>query len=202
MSTRRLRHMLWRSTFVRGVYHAYDGQRWAARGFSGPPPHPFKVWTVRQYAALGYHTFVETGTNYGDLLTSVAGSYDHCTSIEADPALYRLVAARMARYPHAQVYFGDSAIILPAVLLELREPSLFWLDAHPEPGDSGAVPLLDELRAIVRHPVLGHTVLIDDAHMLGTNGWPSPDEVEKIVSSSGRCRRIGLANDITRIQLD
>lgn len=196
------RHRLWGHTSVRKVYHVYDAQRWAARGFWGPPPHPFKVATVCKYAGLGYQTFIETGTNYGDMLVSVLGYFEQCISIEADPVLYRLVRSRVAKSPNAKVYHGDSATVLSSVLPEVREAAVFWLDAHPEPGEIGAVPLMEEVRSIVEHPVRGHAVLIDDAHMIGTSAWPSLSELEQLVLSSGRLRRMGLDNDIIRIALD
>lgn len=207
MNFRRAQSILLRSETARKLAHAYSAQYWALRGFTGRPPQRFKYALLRQYSTLGYRVFVETGTAYGDMLANLVDSFDRCYSIEADPARARVAVARMAKHPQVKIYQGDSALLLPQVLTELKEPALFWLDAHPSDGERGPVPLLEELRAILEHGVHGHTVIIDDISQLGSLDWPSVNEVKEVVLSSGRCRgghalEWTLSYDTMRFRLD
>jgi hypothetical protein len=63
------------------------------------------------------------------------------------------------------------------VLAGLREPALFWLDAHYcGPGSARGPldsPIARELEALEAHPVRGHVVLIDDMrYFSGIGGYP------------------------------
>jgi len=42
----------------------------------------------------------------------------------------------------------------------VKEPTLFWLDGHPDGVDGN--PLWGELESIKLHPIKTHTILIDD----------------------------------------
>ncbi len=65
---------------------------------------------------------------------------------------------------------GDSRQVFEPIVVALREPACFWLDAHSYRGspygNDDSCTLLDELDAINRHDRFGHIVIIDDLHDL------------------------------------
>jgi hypothetical protein len=71
---------------------------------------------------------------------------------------------------------------ISATLARLSEPACFWLDAHfsGEGTARGAADtaICGELEAILKHPVRGHVILVDDArYFRGKSGYPSLDEL-------------------------
>lgn len=84
------------------------------------------------------------------------------------------------RHPGLETLCGDSGEGLPDVLDSVHEPALFWLDAHwvDEQPVEHATPLLAELDAILAWPHrAASVVLIDDARLIGSEGWPEMDAV-------------------------
>ena len=76
-------------------------------------------------------TFVETGAYRGDAIHMAAAlNFSSIRSVEIDPDLYNLVIQRFAFIPQVRVWFGDSVIMLPKMIGDLDERSIFWLDAH------------------------------------------------------------------------
>jgi hypothetical protein len=129
----------------------------------------------------GLRVLVETGTYMGETAWALRRTFDRVETIELEPTLARLARIRFARTPTVHTHEGDSASVLPRILESLDEPALFWLDAHPSTDRTargGPIPLLAELAAIARHPVDGHVVLVDDLRFLGTNGYPSREQIE------------------------
>lgn len=70
-------------------------------------------------------------------------------------------------------YYGDSGLVLPDILRDIKEPVTIWLDAHigalrPSKDDAERLgelppnPILTELKAIANHPIKTHTIMIDD----------------------------------------
>jgi hypothetical protein len=154
-------------------------QHWERTGRVLPPPHLVKQWTVLQYAGeFGLETLIETGTYLGAMIRATRGSFRRIYSVELDRALYHRAERKFARDDHITLYRGDSAEVLPSLLERLDEPCLFWLDAH----HSGALtargelesPVMQEIQCILRHPVCGHVVLVDDARaFVGEGGYPT-----------------------------
>ena len=158
--------------------------QWRLAGKPVPPPH-----IVKQHIVLGYQrrhrlrTFVETGTYTGEMVAAVRGEFDRVISIELDHALCEAARRRFADDSGVQLLRGDSGELLSAVLRDLREPAMFWLDGHYMGVGTGrgAVdsPLVLEFRALLAHPVRGHVVLIDDARLCtGTDGYPTIEELQ------------------------
>ncbi len=170
-----------------------------------PPPHAVKSKRVIEYAeAFGLRVLVETGTFRGDMVRRALGRFRCIVSTELDAGLCAAARRRFARRPHVEVLEGDSARLLSGVLEDLDEPALFWLDAHHSgPGTAGEgerVPLEQEVRAIVAHPIGGHVILIDDARLLGTGGFPRLQSIVDLVSRGGY--RAVEAEDIVRCTPD
>jgi len=127
-----------------------------------------------------------TGTFHGGTVEAVKRAFRHIDTIELDPQLAARARQRFAGHSHVTVLQGDSGQVLPTVLARLTEPALFWLDAHYSgPGTARAnrdTPIVDEISAILAHPVPGHVVLIDDARGFGAlPDYPTVAELEAFV---------------------
>ena len=147
--------------------------------------------------------FVETGTYYGKTTEYAAPHFDKCVTIELDETLYKRAVEKFKNQPNVEVRQGDSGAILLELLGTIKERTLFWLDAHycgrnTAKGKSNT-PIMEELLAIMNHPV-SHVILIDDARMfLGYDGYPSIRELRKFVNRVGRGYEIAIMNDIIKI---
>jgi hypothetical protein len=134
--------------------------------------------------------------------------FDRLMSIELSPTLHQQAQARFrSSKTKIRLLQGDSAIVLPAILAELEEASVFWLDAHY----SGAMtargtvdsPVMDEVTSILRHPVEGHVLLLDDARMFdGRSGYPTLQMLRDLVEAETPDYRVEVADDIVLIAPD
>ncbi len=149
----------------------------------------------------GYGTFVETGTYIGKTTMHMASILDTCHSIELSKDLYDAARERLAGYKNINLYQGDSADVLPAILNQIDEPAIFWLDAHHSGGVTvGAkrrTPVLPELEAIFAHRIKDHVILIDDARaFIGMKGYPTIKKLERLVRSGTDDYKMIISNDI------
>jgi hypothetical protein len=159
-----------------------------------PASQRVKVTALRRYAReYGLKNFVETGTYLGDTTASLAPMFSGCFTIEMAPALHTRACERLGKFGNVRCILGDSALMLPSVARQLKEPSLFWLDAHASGGEtanSGKGPLIMELEAIYRDKAAGHVVLIDDAR---------GHDVAAIRRFCASRARLEVRNDIVRL---
>jgi len=178
---------------------------WALKGRPLPPPPEYKQRVVAEYARrFALRILIETGSYMGDMVEACRTKFDHIVSIELDPYLYEQAKARFAQFKHIQIYEGDSAQVLPLLLTNMVCPCLFWLDAHYSGGitASGMVetPIEQELRTIMAHPVLGHVILIDDAHCFtGIGGYPDYVALQGLVLHQRPDWMLEMKDDIIRI---
>ncbi len=99
---------------------------------------------------------------------------------------------------------GDSAEVLPALLGQIDEPCLFWLDGHysgPKTGRGETdTPILRELEAIFAHRVKTHVVIIDDARGYGTlAGYPTVEGLREFVRAHDPQLVFDIQHDLIRI---
>src|SRR5688572_5534864 len=178
---------------------------WRAQGCPLPPPHEIKVAAIRAMArAHGARVFMETGTYKGQTLAAVRDLFDRVISIELDPEIHHAADQRFAGDSGVRCIQGDSGVELARVLERIDVPALFWLDAHYSgPGTARSdrdTPIVDELHAILRHPVNGHVVLIDDARLFGINpAYPTLRSVMDMVDAARRDYTVDVAIDAIRI---
>lgn len=151
---------------------------WEKGGRRGSPPHLIKQKIVKEYARrFNIDTLIETGTYLGEMVSGTKDVFREIFSIELDNKLFERAKKKFANYPYIHIIHGDSGKILPKILASLRKPCLFWLDAHYSGGVTvkGDVetPIVEELKAILRHPNQNHVILIDDKdHFVGKRGYP------------------------------
>jgi hypothetical protein len=184
--------------------HHPDYWYWKLRGEPARTPHLVKQRTVREHGSRhGLRVLVETGTYYGEMVAAMRHHFDRIESVECDPALARRAARRFARDPRVRIHEGDSQRVIPEILASLAEPALFWLDAgyYGWAGRNGRTERLsEELTAILRHPVPGHVILMDDAHGLdGRNGALTVAELEARLRAELPSRTVAVTYDILRI---
>lgn len=161
-----------------------------------------KALAVALINAGGLQTFVETGTWKGGTTEWATRYFGDVISIEAyEPRYKKTAAALEGKGIQANLFYGDSAILLPKILYSMVHfPTLFWLDAH-FCGDydrmvmPGLVecPILAELDAIIASPLAQqHCILIDDARYFtgpipyphDPKQWPGlPEIMSKLPSS-------------------
>ncbi|MGA8367555.1 MAG: hypothetical protein WB716_09575 [Candidatus Acidiferrales bacterium] len=202
-----LRKLLQRAPFY-GAYkalgHYPDYWYWHLRGRPARSPHLLKQRTVLEYAArYDLHVLVETGTYYGEMISAVKGHFDYIYSIEFDPQLARRATERFAHDANIWILQGDSQALLPGTLKSVAQPALFWLDAgyHGWDGVEGKKHRLSgELEAILRHPVAGHVILMDDARCLGAfDRALTVDNLKSRIVSAFPGHRVEVLYDILRI---
>lgn len=197
---------LLRRTFPFRALRGYRSRRqlrqWESRGRTPPTPHVVKQRIVRSFAQQsGIRTLVESGTYMGDMVEAVARDFDAIYSIELDASLCNLARRRLARYAHVSIIQGDSAKVLPQVLVELRQKTIFWLDGHYSGGRTARghveTPVLQELDHVLAHEVGGHVVLLDDARCFdGTNDYPTREHVISMARSRWPDCSIELVDDV------
>ncbi len=188
---------------LRPIAQRLEMPLWVARGRPWPVPHLVKQRAVRAYAGrYGCEVLVETGTYLGSMAMEMRRRFRAVHTIELDPALASRARRLFRGDPRVTVWEGDSAAVLPRVLGLLDGRALFWLDAHHSGGFTarGALetPLRAELACVLSRPG-DDVVLIDDAHELGRNDYPSLDEVRAAVAGARPRAAVEVADGIVRI---
>lgn len=206
-SLKAFRKLLRRTPFyftIKRLGHFPDYWYWNLRGRPARSPHLLKQRTVLEYAQrYGLRILIETGTYYGEMVAAMKSRFDRIDSIEMDSALAARATHEFARSPHIHILQGDSKLVLPELLATLTQAALFWLDAgyYGWSGLQGDQQRLGvELDSILRHPIRGHVILMDDARGLnGQNGAPTIAELTKRIESQFPGRKVEVAYDILRI---
>lgn len=198
-----------RDTFLHHWLTAFRSRRevarWERSGRPVPPPHLIKQRTVKEYAArFGTRVMIETGTYTGAMVNANREVFHRIVSIEVDGSLHEKAVRRFAKWPHIEIRLGDSEIEVPKVLGSLQEPALFWLDGHFSGGVTSRgrleTPILQELKAILPHPVGGHVILVDDAReFTGQRDYPTLDELRTLVLERRPGSAFEVRDDIIRI---
>jgi len=172
---------------ARSVYQEQARRRWERGGRVGPAPAGAKYARLRSYGLrFGVRVLVETGAFVGDSIYALRNDFDRIISIELDPWLAARCQRRFAQAPQITILQGDSARVLPDVLAALKQPALFWLDAHWSGGitarAASETPVSQELRAILQHTVGSHVVLVDDALLFGSRrDYPTLETIQSLV---------------------
>jgi hypothetical protein len=190
---------------ARAVRYRLDFLRWSMGLWQHEgSPHLVKRKVIREHARrYRLQVFVETGTFTGDMLAAMIPYFDRLYSIELSLPLYQRAIDRFAAEQKVRVLQGDSGELVATILAELGEPALFWLDAHYSGGVTARgtldSPVIAELEAILGHG-LPHVVLVDDARMFdGNGGYPTRDELSRLVARLGPRHTVAVADDLIRI---
>jgi len=148
----------------------------------------------------GLDILVETGTYKADTVRSLRRQFRLIYSIELDERLHMEARRRCRGQRNAVLVHGDSGQVLREVLSKLREPAMFWLDAHysggATAGSSQDNPLLTEVQSILQHGIGGHAVLVDDYREVvsGRDGYPDARQLRHVADQAGY--RVQVADDM------
>lgn len=123
-----------------------------------------KAEIILEHKTPHLKTFVETGTNKGWMIERMLNRFERIYSVEFDDKLFNQAIAKFKGRSNLMLLKGDSAIEIKKIMEQIREPALFWLDAHGS-GEISAEnsPIIGEINAIFSHFVKNHVVIIDDA---------------------------------------
>lgn len=169
-------------------------------------PHSLiKQKIVKNYAKkFSLNILIETGTCGGDMLYATRKTFKELYSIELSEFLHKFAKRRLAKYKHIHLFQGNSGELLKKILPSIKQPCLFWLDAHYSGGytKKGDIetPIMQELKTIFAHPIENHVLLIDDAYLFtGEKDYPKLDEVKKFISNKRNDMTLSVKFDIIRI---
>ena len=178
-----------------------DLRRWEKE--QRPPyPHLLKQRTVLNYGtASRARVLIETGTFYGNMLRACLGHFDRLISFEIEPHFFSRAKRVFRNHSKVILVNGDSGKLLPEILGVIKEPCVFWLDAHYSCGLTGKAeletPICRELETIFAHPY-HHTILIDDASEFnGTHDYPKISWVQEAARRNGYS--FSLSDNIIRL---
>jgi len=151
-----------------------------------------QMWTDINISNLktkyNLNNFVETGVYLG---ASVQIAYDSSfTSVYSCDIDNNHVSNARNRFPHANIFSGDSITFLKDVLPKLTGKTLFWLDAHfPEfynfayDDPTWKMPLFTELELIKEHKAdyAYDVIMCDDMRVMRNEKNPKyvPGELEE-----------------------
>ena len=167
-------------------------------------PRSMLTWMRQQF---GLKTFVETGTNKANTTVWAAEKFERVYTVEGYEPLYRAAIEKYGSIPNIQFLYGNSPDRLAELVPTLKEPAVFWLDAHwcgPETsGQSAECPVIAELD-VLNASELEHILLIDDARLFlappppphVASHWPSIDEVCRHLSAHPSNRYVCVFQDV------
>lgn len=165
-----------------------DLPNWRQWGPKSAPPRTVKEYHLLQMARRhGLNVFVETGTAGGTTIEHLQPEFRELYSIELGEAEYKYAKRKLSKHPNVMLLQGDSGERIKEVLPRLKEPALFWLDAHYQ-GEGKArgstdTPVLAELDAILSNYAFPHVIIIDDLRKFDKDpAYPTLDEVKRFVS--------------------
>jgi len=132
----------------------------------------FRIEDFRYFSS----TYLETGSCMGESINrALKAGFDQIKSVEVFEEFYNRCVLRFRDKP-VELFLGKSADCLPE-MLNLTEPAVIFLDAHPAgPGTGGHSDLIEkgetsdfhqnkiltrELEIILSHP-LKHLIILDD----------------------------------------
>jgi FkbM family methyltransferase len=156
--------------------------------------------------AYNLQGFIETGTNCGATALWAAQYFPKVITIEAAKEIYEAVVNNYGHLKNLDFVLGNSKEQLAAIVPTLKEPCIFWLDAHWSGGitygESEECPLLEELQ-IINDSEFDHFILIDDARLFLSpppnphriEQWPTIDAVTSLLNS-GRSRYTVIVEDV------
>ena len=166
-----------------------------------PPPHAIKARAVISHGRThNIRVMVETGTCLGEMARKCSRHFVHIWTIELSETLAAEATKRLWSHPNVHVLCGESSELLPQLLADIREPVIFWLDAHYSGGvtakGASECPLERELQIISEHARQDHILLIDDVRLMGSGDYPSLERVCELVRQINPRYRIQARDDI------
>ncbi len=177
---------------------------WKKNGCPVPPPHLVKQETISEYQKqFGYTTLIETGTYMGDMVDAQKKRFKKIISIELGVDLFEKAKKRFRNDKNVLIMQGDSGKVLPKIVLDLKEPAIFWLDGHYSAGITAKgdkeCPIFEELNSIFISNKFNHILLIDDARcFIGEGDYPSIEKLTEYIRNKNKNYKVEVKHDIIR----
>ena len=150
----------------------------------------------------GYNVLIETGTFLGDMVEAQQSNFKKIFSIELQHDFAEKAKERFKGMGHIRILEGDSGRLLETILSEIREPAIFWLDAHYSGGltarGDNECPIFQEIDAIFATREK-HLLLIDDARLFnGSGDYPTINRLTKYILDRDPRYKVSVDNDIIK----
>ena len=185
-------------------HRCLSGNDWKKNGCPVPPPHLVKQETISEYQKqFGYTTLIETGTYMGDMVDEQKKRFKKIISIELGVDLFEKAKKRFRNDKNVLIMQGDSGKVLPKIVLDLKEPAIFWLDGHYSAGITAKgdkeCPIFEELNSIFISNKFNHILLIDDARcFIGEGDYPSIEKLTEYIRNKNKNYKVEVKHDIIR----
>ena len=177
---------------------------WQVSDLQGPTPHIAKRNIIKEYQKkYGCLVLVETGTYRGDMVEAQKLTFKKVISIELGLKLFKNAQKRFINDKNVVIMQGDSGRVLPIIMKDLVEPTIFWLDGHYSAGITAKgdkeCPIFEELDAIFQGKKLNHILLIDDAQSFnGSSDYPTIKQLTEYIKSKNPKYQIEVKHDVIR----
>jgi hypothetical protein len=178
---------------------------WLKSGCIANAPPPIKRIVIKHYLKkYDIKKFIESGTHIGDTVAYVASNLGiKVISIELDDLLFAKAKKRFASNSNIEIMHGDSSLILPKIISNTSDATLFWLDGHFSGNGTscGAThsPIESEIDAILKLGGRQNVVLIDDVRCFdGCDGYIRLDLLLEKIRLSG-LYDVEISVDIMRL---
>jgi len=146
--------------------------------------------------------FIETGTYLGEAIKhALKYGFKNIRSVEIVKDLYLINKKFFKDYENIKLYNGDSGYLLWKMIEDISGQMTFWLDGHFHPAGKNRIdntkniswgksneeelwtPLKRELKAIKKHPIKNHIIIIDDIREFPSKeyGSLSCEDLEKML---------------------
>lgn len=125
---------------------------------------------MAKHGANNIRVAVETGVLLGDTSKKFAGMFDKVYGLELSEYYFNAAKKNCSELDNVEFRLGDSAVLLPELAETLKEPAMFYLDAHwfdrEHVAGEAPFPLWDELACLGKRPY-ADLIIVDDAHTFG-----------------------------------
>jgi hypothetical protein len=195
---------------VQKAYGSYNNKtqlrQWSRNGKAIPVPHAVKQGIINKYRNKhNINILVESGTYLGDMVWAQRNNFDKIYSIELSKELVLFNRKRFKKYPSIEIIQGDSGKILPTLVKELEEETLFWLDGHYSGEDSARgdkdCPVIEEVKAILSTG-MEHVIIMSDARCFtGQRDFPTLEGISSYITSVYPKTPIHIENDCIIVEL-
>ncbi len=195
---------------IQKAYGSYNNKtqlrQWERDGKAIPVPHAVKQGIINKYRNKhNINILVESGTYFGDMVWAQRNNFDKIYSIELSKELLLFNRKRFKKYPNIEIIQGDSGKILPTLVKELEEETLFWLDGHYS-GENSArgekdCPVAEEVKAILSTG-MEHVIIMSDARSFtGQRDFPTLDGISSYITNIYPATQIHIENDCIIVEL-
>lgn len=183
------------------MYH-----NWEKTGKPIPPPQVVKLFKIRELQKkYDCKLFIETGTYKGDMIYALKNDFEQLITVELSEQYHQKAVEKFRNDKHINLLFGDSGILMPKIIKDIKVKTLFWLDGHFSSGNTAQgeldCPIFGELDAIFSSP-FKHVLLIDDARYFnGINDYPTIESLKAYIEKNKPGSFFGNENDLITVIL-